>query len=288
MTTPATTNRAHWDDWASAYGADLRATTKCHSIKRLELDAISRRLDALGGSQTLLEVGCGNGFNGLALVSRHEDLRYMGLDFSPEMVGHAVEAVATARPAAPRMAVGVGDGRSLAAPLMIDAEGPAHVGAEWEDLLPVESVDVVLTNRMLINLASAQEQLETMRRIKSVLRPGGVFLMLENSVQTHARLNSVREALGLPARPAAEFNIFIDEPSVIKPFEADMALRDVEDFGAVHDLLLYAVEPTLGDGEVHYDSPLLTTVTDALVTLGRVAGQHLPFGQNRLWVWERA
>ena len=56
---------------------------------------------------------------------------------------------------------------------------------------------------MLINLSSADEQLDAMRRIKSMLAPAGRFLMLENSVQTHARLNDVRTALGLPVRPAA-------------------------------------------------------------------------------------
>ena len=72
-------NRAHWDDWASTYGADLRATTKCHSIKRLELEAISRRIDARGGGpRTLLEVGCGNGYNGLALANRHESCATSG------------------------------------------------------------------------------------------------------------------------------------------------------------------------------------------------------------------
>lgn len=287
MTLGASTNRAHWEDWASTYGSDLRATTKCHSIKRLELEAVSRHIDGVSGGGAMLEVGCGNGYNGLALANRHPELRYLGLDFSAEMIGHAVAAVRDApEDVAERVAFHVGDARRLKAPLALDEDGPSHVGAGWG--LPVQAVDLVLTNRMLINLASADEQLAAMRAIKSMLVPGGRFLMLENSVQTHARLNDVRTALGLPVRPAAEFNHFIDEQAVIAPFQDEMALRDVEDFGALHDLLLYAVEPKLGDGEVQYDSPLLTAVTDALLALGRSAGEQLPFGQNRLWVWERA
>jgi hypothetical protein len=204
------------------------------------------------------------------------------------MIGHAIGALGDAPPeVADRMAFGVADARQLSAPLALASDdGPAHAGAGWE--LPAESVELVLTNRMLINLASAGEQLAAMRRIRSVLAPGGLFLMLENSVQTHARLNHVRTALGLPVRPAAEFNLFVDEEHVIAPFEAEMMLRDVEDFGAIHDLLLYAVDPALGDGDVRYDSPLMTALTDALLALGRTAGTQLPFGQNRLWVWERA
>ena len=287
MTLGASTNRAHWEAWASTYGSDLRATTKCHSIKRLELEAISRHIDGLGGALTLLEIGCGNGYNGLALANHHPELRYLGLDFSAEMIGHAVAAVREApNDVSDRVAFHVGDARRLEAPLALDGDGASHVGAAWE--LPVQAVDLALTNRMLVNLASADEQLDAMRRITSMLAPAGRFLMLENSVQTHARLNDVRTALGLPVRPAAAFNHFIDEDSVIAPFAHDMALRDVEDLGAIHDLLLYAVEPSLGDGEVQYDSPLLTALTEALLVLGRGAGEQLPFGQNRLWVWERA
>ena len=202
------------------------------------------------------------------------------------MIGHAVAALADAPDdVARRMAFGVGDARELRPPLDLDGDGPSHAGDAWE--LPAQSVDLVLTNRMLINLASADEQLAAMRRFKSLLEPGGLFLMLENSVQTHARLNGVRTALGLPERPAATFNLFIDEADVIAPFQDEMELLDVEDFGAIHDLLLYAVEPRLGDGEVHYDSALLSTVTEALLGLGADAGSRLPFGQNRLWVWER-
>jgi SAM-dependent methyltransferase len=281
------TNRSHWDNWATTHGTALRATTKCQSIKRLELEAVSRRLSALGEELDLLEVGCGNGFNGLAIAAGHRRLRYVGLDFSPEMIAAAVVAARDAPDIADRLAFGVGDARELDAPVDPTTDGPSHVGAEWEGRVPVESFDVVLTNRMLINLSSAEEQLTVMRRIAPLLRPGGTFLMLENSVQTHARLNGVRRHLGLPTRPAASYNVFIDEDAVVAPFEREMTLVDVEDFGAIHDLLLYAVEPALGDGEVTYDSPLLTKATEALIGLGQDAGRDLPFGQNRLWVWTR-
>jgi SAM-dependent methyltransferase len=203
------------------------------------------------------------------------------------MIASAVNAVTHAPEVADRVAFAVADARTLGSPVGASGEQSPHVGADWATELPVAAVDVVLTNRMLINLSSPEEQLDVMGRIRSVLRPGGMFLMLENSVQTHARLNVVREALGLPVRPPASFNVFIDEDAVVRPFRSEMALADVEDFGAIHDLLLYAVEPRLGDGDVHYDSRLLTTLTEALVALGSTAGTQLPFGQNRLWVWAR-
>ena len=52
--------------------------------------------------------------------------------------------------------------------------------------------------------------------------------MLENS-RHHAVLNAIRKALGLSERPAADYNVFIDEPAVIEPFRESMELVDVED-----------------------------------------------------------
>jgi len=113
-------------------------------------------------------------------------------------------------------------------------------------------------------------------------------LMLENSVQTHASLNRVRTALGLEPREKASFNVFIDEEHVIEPFANEMELVAVDDFAAVHDLILYAVAPALNDGEVEYDTPLLQELTAALVSIDAAGVERSgAFGQNRLWVWRR-
>lgn len=264
--------RDHWDTWAHAYGEDLRATTRCHSIKTLEIDALQRWLETLGGAEaaSILEVGCGNGINGIALTDRNPELRYVGLDYSDAMVESASAAVGQLDDShAARLHFAAGDVRSL------DRDGA-----------PDGPFDFAFTDRMLINLTSAAEQLAAIEAIASQVKPGGHFLMLENSVQSHARLNGLRGSLGLPPRPVAEFNVFIDEETVIAPFAERAELIDVDDFSAIHDLVLYAVQPALGDGEVAYDTPLMEKLTEALVTLnGEEIERRGAFGQNRLWVW---
>ena len=209
----------------------------------------------------VLEVGCGNGVNGFALASRHPTLRYVGLDFSPTMITNAIQAVERRRGQGEgfveRMAFGVADARELAHPVGLDRRQPHFAGSAVADRLASTTLDAVFTDRMLINLSSPDEQLVVMRRIAAVLPAGGLYFMIENSAQTHAALNSVRRALGLPNRPPAEYNVFIDEPRVVKAFEDAMTLAEVEDFSALHDLLLYAVAPALEDGQVQYDTPLM-------------------------------
>jgi hypothetical protein len=186
-----------------------------------------------------------------------------------------------------RVAFGVADARQLRAPVALDGTQPSFTGAEMAPLLPLSSVDVVFTDRMLINLASAEEQLAVMNAISALLSPGKLFLMLENSVQTHAVLNRVRVTLGLPARPSASYNVFIDEPKVIAAFQQSMSLVTVDDFSALHDMMLYAIEPSATDGEVHYDSALMTRLTDAVLQLAELGLGGSGFGQNRLWVWRK-
>ena len=265
-------NLKHWEQWATDYGTELRATTKCMSIKRIEIEALVRRLNAhvARPEPVVLEVGCGNGANGFALTSRHPGLHYLGVDFSPSMVENAAK-IAERSQYRERMAFAVADARRL-------ARG---------GLVPVDGVDVVFTDRMLINLSSADEQRGVMLRIAEMLKPGGMFLMIENSVQTHRVLNEVRQALGLPGRPAADYNVFIDEPAVIEPFTQTMTLVDVEDFGSIHDLMLYAVTPSLANGKIEYDTPLMARLSDAVLALSDLGLKTGAFGQNRLWVWRK-
>lgn len=285
---------AHWENWAQNYGTDIRATTKCLSIKRLEVDAFSRQLkrNLSAPAPVVLEVGCGNGFNGFSLAEAFPRLRYVGVDFSPSMVSHAAEMMdrQSQRREFPvhRLAFGVLDARTLSVPFRIDEKAVSRVGDLVRPLLPIGGFDVVVTNRMLINLASADEQLTVMKRIAEVLNPGGLFMMLENEREAHARLNLIRRSLGLPAREAASYNVFIDSGKVIEPFKAQMELLAAESVSALHDLMLYAVAPAAGNREVEYDTPLMKTLTDAILFVKANGMSHpVGFGQNVLWVWRK-
>ena len=69
--------RAHWRDWASKFGTALGATTRTGTAKMLEIDALVRRMSAIGlrdAPAHVLEVGCGNG-----RTSPEGDVRNVGL-----------------------------------------------------------------------------------------------------------------------------------------------------------------------------------------------------------------
>lgn len=265
-------NLRHWDALAAAFGTDLRATTKCRTIKMLEVDALARRLGDLDNpAPRVLEVGCGNALTGAALCRMLPRLRWVGCDATPRMVESACDVIAAQEPAvASRMEVVVANA--------LDLGGFAG-----------ERFDAVYTDRCLINLASTDEHVRAARGIGALLAPGAVFLMLENSRQTHAQLNAARAILGLPGRLAAPYNVFIDE-DVLVPALADLLhLEAVDDFGSLHDLLLYAIKPAADPAQsIVYDDALMQAVAALSIGLANTHGYSFGrFGQNRLWVFRR-
>ena len=80
-------NLNHWTQLAANFGSHLAATTKCKSIKVLEIHALSAALKdhapalAAGEGGLVVEVGCGNGMNILGLQEHFPHLCFLGVDY---------------------------------------------------------------------------------------------------------------------------------------------------------------------------------------------------------------
>ena len=256
--------RRHWERWAKEFGTELRATTKTPTIKMLEIFALTQHIPA--GSQ-VLDVGCGNGYNACAFLKSVADVSVIGVDYSPEMIANARKKAQLygSRRAGTRVEFLVAD--ALALPF-----GPVF--------------DVATTDRCLINLTNIELQKRAIDSIAKTLKPGGLFLMLENSQQTHARQNDAREAVGLPRRVPADFNLFLDEDILLPHCYGQFDVVGVEDFGSLHDLVLYVLAPASNDGRIDYAHPAVAKAAQLTMMLSGKYG-HYPFGgfgQNRLYV----
>lgn len=261
--------RAHWQNWATQYGTDLRATTKGSTAKLMELDALGRTmLDIsleLGGALRVLEAGCGNGKNCLTLVEQLPEAVFTGFDFIPEMIEAADELKAQMGKHAARLNF--------------------HVGNVLQMDLPKQAFDVVFTDRCLINLNTPELQHQAIAGLADRLKSGGYLLMIENSQQTYGMQNRAREAVGLPARTPDAFNLFFDEAKLL-PFlpTAGLELVDTEDFISLHDLVLYVLVPMVNGGKVDYAHPMVAAATQLNVALSGLSRNSAGgWGQNRLY-----
>jgi SAM-dependent methyltransferase len=248
--------KAHWTDWATKYGRDLRATTLASSIKRLEVDALRRAIERSSPPHNahVLEVGCGNGQNIAALAASFKNYSWTGVDYIPEMIAAAKET----------------------------CPGATFHVADVMDLPDIGPYDVVFTDRMLINLGSIAMQRQAIENLASLTQ--GSLILIENSRQTKDAQNDLREVVGLPRRRDAEFNLFLNDEVVIPHLKSLFSTVEVEDFGSLHDILLYVLLPaTLGDAG-HYEHPIMQAVADLCTKVTVPAGQ---FGQNRLYYCRR-
>ena len=100
----------------------------------------------------------------------------------------------------------------------------------------------------------------------------------------------MRELIGLQARTPDPYNKFIDEAK-LESFACDelnLKLLQVENFGSMHDLILYVLLPHINSGEIIYNHPLMESVTSLLEKLPEeFVNGFGNFGQNKLYLFEK-
>lgn len=262
--------KAHWEAMSSSFGADLKSTTKNLSIKKLEIDALSSAIRYVVGQninvKSIMEMGCGNGFNTCALSKIFPNINFTGVDYIPNMIVNA---------------------KTLA-----EKEGCKNIEYKVGDILDIESIglqaayDIVFTDRCIINLDSYEKQKRGIQNLVGKTSPGGYLIILENNTLTYGNQNLCRKLIGLEERIPAQYNLFLDE-SLIMEYLDEMALEliDTHDFGSLHDLFLYVILPKINGGKLEYDSEIIKAITDFCInTADLTKNKFGDFGQNRLYL----
>jgi hypothetical protein len=142
--------------------------------------------------------------------------------------------------------------------------------------------DVVLTQRMLINLNSVEEQHHVFENIMSLLNPEGVYIMIECSHEGLQEINTVREDLELELMTAPWHNLFFDEDVVKSWGTSNYRLKEVYPFASTYYFLSRIVYAKLAKDqglELKYDSDI-NLLSTKLPVIGN-------FGATRLWLWEK-
>ncbi len=151
---------------------DKYATSPDFNLREIETHYMANWLkDGLD----VLDVGCGNGYSTLCHAAKFRSL-FTGIDFVPEMV-EAAQALRSKFPLVGTVRFQVGDATTLT----------------FGD----KEFDVVMSQRCLLNLPSRDAQWAAMSEIARVLRPDGLYLMLEGTLQGLRGLNEVRKLFGL-------------------------------------------------------------------------------------------
>lgn len=251
--------------WASRAELGTSAGTNDLPLQDLEHRIILKHVPQ---QARVLDLGCGNGMLALSLATERS-CHVLGVDFSPEMVNQAAQA-ATHLGATARFVVG--DSRVF--------DGTAF------------SPELVLSKRMLINLRSATEQVETIRRMIALPTTSRV-LLCESSVEGLHALNETRAHLNLPEIQSPWHNHYLSREVVQEAIDTSPFDCVEVDFSSAYYFASRVINAAVARDEhreVSYAdaipslfmSPLEGWV-DSLV----VAPSGESVGQTRLWILSR-
>ena len=144
--------------------------------------------------ETILDVGCGNGYATLEIAKKFPEAMVTGVDFSDAMIAEAKKNVV------PNVEFFEGDVLSL-------SRNKHLLGQKY---------DVVLSTRCLINLANFEEQKVGIMEMRKLLGPDGKLVMAENVQEGLDNLNQVRDKFGLPPIKPPWHNKYLPQAELMK------------------------------------------------------------------------
>lgn len=213
--------RKFWTEQAALHGVSHAASWSDHPVMELEVREIVSRLR---DGARVLDVGCANGFSTVQFASQKQ-VRIRGLDYIPGMIDQARARLATMPALRGEVEFDVGDITALGEP-----DG---------------SYDAVVVIRVVINLGNVEAQAKALRECARVLRPGGLLLLSEATVEGWRNLNALRVEWGLPEIPMPGFNLYLEEARVADAVRDSMDLVEVVNFASTYFVMSRVVKPLL-------------------------------------------
>lgn len=172
----ATALKEYWEDPSTVSIIDK-------NLHELEISTVCRHLLP---TDSIADIGCGNAEATLRYAARV--VKCVGIERSAHLRTQAETAAKEA--GSSNLSIQAGD--------VLDFS------------LPAAAFDVVITQRVLINLGSWEEQKRAMLNIHRILKPGGRYIMIENTNDALLAVNDVRVGLGMDAIPQHWHNRFFD------------------------------------------------------------------------------
>lgn len=235
-----------------------RAGTDDLIAKKLEIAELATHVR---DGMNILEVGCGNGVTAIELAKRYA-VNIQAFDFSQSMVDAA---------------------KGLVASELLKGAVDFRVGDVRNMPELKNRFDLVITERVLINLPDWETQAQAVRELVQYAAPGGRYLMCENSQDGLDQINELRAQAGLSRIAPPWHNRYLREAEVNSLRIEGVRLAEVRCFSSTYYFLSRLVNAWLAHQEGRepaYDAP----VNQLALSLPPIA----QFGQGKLWIWEKS
>jgi len=215
--------REYWDRQAQTHGVSHAASWTDRPAMEMEIREIANRI--VDGDR-ILDIGCANGWSTVQYVVEKK-VQIRGLDISVEMINEGKRRLAawTGQPLRGRIEFAVGNILDLT-----EEEG------SW---------DKVVVVRVVINLGAREQQAKGLREAARVVRPGGLLLLSEATLQGWRHLNAFRAEWGLDEIPMPAFNNYLDEETVVRELSSVCDLVEISNFASTYFVGTRVIKPLL-------------------------------------------
>jgi SAM-dependent methyltransferase len=214
--------RDHWTRQAREHGQAPAASWSDQTAMELEVREILRFIE---DGDRVLDVGCANGSSTVQFAIQRR-VRMRGLDYIQEMIDHA------------RARAGAMAGK-LQGSVEFDT---GDVTALRESS---NSYDKVIAIRVVNSLHDWPSQLQGLQECARVLKPGGLLLLSEATVQGWQSLNRFRQEWKLPDIPMPAFNLYLDEDRLFREVSAQLELAETRNFSSTYFVGTRVLKPLL-------------------------------------------
>ena len=211
-----------WTRQAREHGQSPSASWSDHRVIEMEIAEISKHL---ADGDKVLDVGCANGYSSVQFACACR-AQVRGLDYVPEMIKQAKERLRTAQD-------------KLIGSIEFD------VGDITQLKEPLNYYDKVIVVRVLINLGTWERQLLGLRGCIRLLKPGGLLLLSEATLQGWRRLNALRKEWGLEDIPMPPFNQYLDQDKVVAGVGSEGKLLEISNFASTYYVGTRVLKPLL-------------------------------------------
>ncbi|HEX3421001.1 MAG TPA: class I SAM-dependent methyltransferase [Candidatus Udaeobacter sp.] len=211
-----------WRGQAIQHGQSTTVSWSDHRVIEMEIRALVQRL---ADGDKVLDVGCANGYSTIQLASQRA-IEIRGLDYLPEMIGCARASL-----------------QSLSSP--ISGKVDFGVGSIMAIPEPSSIYDKVISIRVVTNLGEWSNQRIALCECARVLKPGGVLLLSEPTIQGWSKLNDLRREWNLPDIPMPAFNTYLDEQQIIEFMAAELELLELVNFSSTYFVGTRVLKPLL-------------------------------------------
>lgn len=202
--------KKYWEAQGNLHGASHWASWGDNWMINLEIETIA---SLIKDGDTVIDIGCANGYSTFRQTQLHKLASIAGVDFSESMIKEARHALARCETNC-TTSFELGDVRNLP--------------------FPENTFDVAYTTRVLINLPTWEEQKQAIIECLKVVKPWGRLILSEGFWEPLCLLNSMRALKGMAPLVEHDFNRYI-KLSRLQEFLDDLSLKyEVNDFSSIY------------------------------------------------------